>query len=91
MLEKAVDIVVGFLMVLLNIAAWLLAGSWYQVMFALLGVIGSLFLIRQIHLELSDFFNSDGFGCSLTAIILLVATLFWLLLAAAIAWVAFFS
>jgi hypothetical protein len=87
-LEKTFELAVGFWTILLNIASWLLAGSWYEIMFKLLGATGSLFLIRQIHFELSE---SSNTVFALTVTVLTVATLFWLLLAAAVVYVAFFS
>lgn len=87
-MEKALELVAEFWMLLLNIAGWILAGSWYEIMFKILGVTGSLFLVRQIHFEVSD---ENMELLPVTVAILALATIFWFLIAVAVVYLAFFQ
>jgi len=87
MLDVVVDLSHEIWVTMLNISSWLLSGKWYEILFGLLGITGALFTVQQIHLKLR---RASPILSFLTMLALIIATLFWFLLIAAVIRNAFF-
>ena len=86
MLNKVIELATEFWATIFNIANWTLTGTWYEIIFTLLGITGAMFTVQQIHFRLRD---SSVLVAAVTKIAMLAATLFWLLLMIAVALIAF--
>ena len=87
MLDIVVDSASEIWLAMLRIATWLLSGAWYEIIFGLLGVTGALFTVQQFHVKLR---RSSVILAFVTTVALIIATLFWFLLIAAVIRNAFF-
>lgn len=81
MKDKVIEFAFDFWLAILNFASTILAGTWLEIMFGLLGITGAVFTVHLIHAKVR--------GASLTlsaatAITLIFAILLWIAIIVAI-------
>lgn len=73
-----------------ELAIWLIAGPWYEIVLKVSGFFSVLLLIRLLYFVIDDVFDDEGVMHYLSLLVFIFATIAWIFLLIVIVLVAFF-